>query len=91
MDKGSYGRKDRLVKEREHDVYRSRTKLQDPAICPECGVVFVKGRWIWDEAPSDAKKTICPACQRIADRFPVGFIELQGGFLNLHRDEIRRF
>jgi NMD protein affecting ribosome stability and mRNA decay len=88
MDKGLYGRKDRLMKEREHDVYRPRAKMQDPTLCTECGAVFVKGRWLWDKAPEDANKTICPACRRIADRFPVGLIEMQGGFLDKHRAEI---
>ena len=88
MDKGSYGRKDRLVKEREHDAYRSRTKLHDPTVCTKCGVVFLKGRWVWEEAPGDANKSVCPACQRIADRFPVGFIEMRGKFLDEHRAEI---
>jgi NMD protein affecting ribosome stability and mRNA decay len=88
MDKSSYGRRDRLVKEREHDVYRSRTKLPDPTLCTECGVVFMKGRWVWSTAPRDAKQSICPACRRIADRFPVGHIQMLGGFFTAHRDEI---
>ncbi len=88
MDKGLYGRKDRLVKEKEHDVYHSRTKLQDPTMCPECGAVFMKGRWVWGKAPKDANQTTCPACRRIADRFPAGHIEMQGGFFAEHRDEI---
>ncbi len=88
MDKGLYGRKDRLMKEREHDVYRSRMKLKDPTLCTECGAVFVKGRWLWGTAPTDANTTVCPACRRIADKFPVGLIEMQGGFLAEHHDEI---
>lgn len=88
MDKSSYGRRDRLMKEREHDVYRSRTKLQDPTLCTECGVVFTKGRWVWGKASSDANKTVCPACRRIADHFPAGHIEMHGGFFAKHRDEI---
>jgi NMD protein affecting ribosome stability and mRNA decay len=83
-----FGRKDRLVQEREHDAYRSRTKLQDPAICQECGAVYLKGRWVWKSAPEGANKTTCPACRRIADKFPVGYINIKGRFYADHHDEI---
>lgn len=88
MDRSSYGRKDRLVKERDHDVYRSRAKLPDSTLCAECGAVFRNGRWIWGSAPQDAKETSCPACRRTADGFPAGLIELQGEFFAEHHDEI---
>lgn len=88
MDKSSYGRKDRLVKEREHDAYHSRTKLSDPTVCTDCGVVFLKGRWVWEQAPEGANKSICPACRRVADKFPAGQIEMKGGFFAEHRGEI---
>lgn len=84
----SFGRKDRLVQEREHDVYRSRTKMPDPALCPECGAVYLKGRWVWRTPPEGAGKAMCPACRRTADQFPVGFIDLQGRFFAEHHDEI---
>lgn len=88
MDKGSFGRKDRLVKEREHDVYHSRTKQQDPAQCADCGVAYIKGRWVWRVPPQNARITTCPACRRVADRFPAGHVELQGRFFEMHHDEI---
>ena len=88
MDKSFFGRKDRLVKERGHDAYHSRTKLPDPTVCTECGAVYMKGRWIWTDAPEGADHTTCPACRRIADRFPVGHIEMKGDFFSAHRDEI---
>jgi len=31
---------------------------------------------------------MCPACQRIEDRFPAGFVTLRGDFLKEHRDEL---
>jgi DNA-directed RNA polymerase subunit RPC12/RpoP len=88
MDKSSYARKDRLVKEREHDVYRSRAKLPGSTLCSECGAVFSNGRWVWGSLPQDAKEVTCPACRRIAERFPAGRIELLGVFFNEHHDEI---
>lgn len=88
MDKGSYGRKDRLMKEREHDVYRFRAKLSGSTQCAECGALFMKGRWVWGAAMQGAKQSTCPACRRIADQFPAGLIEIQGGFFDEHHDEI---
>lgn len=88
MDKSFYGRKDRLLKEKEHDVYRIRIKLPDPALCPECGAVYIKGRWVWAEAPKESARITCPACRRIADKLPVGRIEMRGGFFSRHHDEI---
>ena len=88
MDKSYYGRRDRLVQEKEHDVYRTNMKLPEPTGCRECGAVYTKGRWVWGQAPEDAYKTVCPACRRIADKFPVGHIEVRGGFFTGHREEI---
>lgn len=88
MDKSSYGRKDRLVKERDHDAYHARAKLSDPTVCTHCGVVYLKGRWVWDHAPEGANKSICPACRRVADKFPAGHIEMKGAFFAEHRKEI---
>ncbi len=88
MDRSSYGRRDRLVKEREHDAYHSRAKLPDSTLCPKCGAVYMKGRWVWSSAPEGSNLSTCPACRRVADRFPVGRIEMQGGFFTQHHDEI---
>lgn len=88
MDKSSHGRIDRLVQERAHDSYHSRGKLPDPTVCAECGVVYLKGRWVWEAAPESASRSVCPACRRIADRFPAGHIEMKGDFFSSHRDEV---
>lgn len=88
MDKGMFGRRDRLVKEQYHDTYREGKKRPEPSVCPECGAVFAGGRWSWAEAPEDAVRVICPACQRLADGFPAGYVELQGPFFEQRRDEI---
>lgn len=88
MDKGKFGRRDRLVKEKDHDTYREGKKLPEPSLCQQCGAVFASGRWGWSEAPPGAEKTICPACQRIIDNFPAGYVELQGSFFEERREEI---
>ncbi|MCU7919790.1 MAG: ATPase [Candidatus Thiodiazotropha sp. (ex Dulcina madagascariensis)] len=87
----SLKRRDRLLKARSLDAYRSERKLPDPTLCQVCGAVFSGGRWQWLETlPEEAKETRCPACQRIHDRVPAGYLILRGDFFNAHRKEIMR-
>ncbi len=88
MYKGVFGRKDRLVRERRHDVYRIEKKLREPSKCGGCGAVFTDGRWSWADAPEITKTTTCPACQRIQDNVPAGILSLSGSFLDEHREEL---
>lgn len=81
-------RRDRLIQEHNHDTYKARGKSRQPAICPDCGAVYHKGRWRWIARPSQAVETRCPACQRTHDRYPGGYLTLSGPFLAQHRDEI---
>lgn len=81
-------RKDRLVRERVHDTYKSRKKPPDPTVCPDCGAVCCKGRWQWVAPPADAHEHVCPACQRVRDKYPGGFLHIGGPFLSGHREEI---
>ena len=83
-------RHDGLFQERVHDAYKSKGKLPEPTVCPECGAVFHEGRWQWSSAPAGAHKETCPACHRIHDHYPAGFLTLQGEFFLAHRDEIMR-
>jgi ribosomal subunit interface protein len=34
------------------------------------------------------KEVICPACRRVRDRFPAGWLRLEGAFLAAHRDDV---
>ncbi len=88
MTRGRYQRQDRLIKERRHDTYREWGKLASSAVCRDCGAVFANGRWSWDRAPFEARAAVCPACQRIDDEYPAGFVNLGGEFLTTHRPEI---
>jgi uncharacterized C2H2 Zn-finger protein len=81
-------RRDSMFEERVHDAYRARHKLPEPTVCPHCGAVFHEGRWQWLQAPTDAHQESCPACLRIHDHFPAGFVTLQGEFFLAHREEI---
>ncbi|MFC7048850.1 BCAM0308 family protein [Emcibacter nanhaiensis] len=84
-----HGRGDRLIKEEIHDPYMKRSKPAEPTVCPSCEVVFSNGRWHWsDQKPAGAHEEFCPACQRIRDKAPAGFLTLSGDFLAEHRDEI---
>ena len=88
MDKGSHGRKDRLIKEKLHNIYRERDKSLETTVCTKCGALHTNGRWTWEKPPTQASTTICPACRRIADRYPAGHVELKGMFFTERRDEI---
>lgn len=83
-------RRDQLLQEAVHDTYKSKGKLPEPTACPDCGAVFHAGRWQWMERPAQAHETLCPACMRMRDRFPAGFVFLSGDFLNEHEAEIRK-
>jgi len=45
-------RREQLFQELVHDSYKSSRKLSEPTRCPECGAVFLKGRWTWGVAPA---------------------------------------
>jgi NMD protein affecting ribosome stability and mRNA decay len=72
----------------KHDSYRATGKLADPTRCPGCGASFHKGRWTWQAAPEGAAEHRCPACERIRDGFPAGYVTLAGEYFASHRDEI---
>lgn len=81
-------RHDQLRPERVHDTYKLRGKLPEPTVCVECGAVFHEGRWSWAPRPAGAHEVTCPACHRIKDRFPAGFVQISGTYFAAHRDEI---
>jgi hypothetical protein len=81
-------RRDKGIKQERHDVYKHKGKLIEGTICTTCGVVFSKGRWVWDYKGETTKQITCPACRRIQDGHPAGFIELSGEFFDENREEI---
>lgn len=83
-------RRDRFIKEYEHDTYKTKGKLREPAVCPECGAVYHKGHWQWLARPRGARETLCPACHRMQDKYPGGYLTLSGPYQKQHRDEILR-
>lgn len=92
MNKNQFGRRDKFIQEKRIDTYQQTTKLPDPTLCTRCGCVFSNGRWSWQELPEKDRhkinKTLCPACKRIEDNVPAGYMDLSGEFFISHKDEI---
>ncbi len=82
------GRHDKLIQEERHDTYKEREKWPEPTVCSSCGAVFREGRWAWWEPAAKAHAIVCPACQRIKDEFPAGYLEIKGAFFGSHRQEL---
>ena len=87
MEKGQFGRRDRLIKTRRHDTYRRRAKPIAGTTCSRCHATVKAGRWCWDGGPTLTHST-CPACQRIMDKLPAGHVEITGDFFGANRLEI---
>lgn len=81
-------RRDRLIRERVHDPYKTRLKLTEPTVCPQCRAVFRKGRWLWEVPPLGANEELCQACHRTNDRYPAGEVSIGGDFFRAHKAEI---
>jgi NMD protein affecting ribosome stability and mRNA decay len=80
--------RDRLIQEHDHNTYKSKRKLPEPTVCPQCGAVFHEGRWTWAPRPEGAHETLCPACERARDRYPAGYVNVGGEFFREHREEL---
>ena len=80
--------REQLLQEMVHDPYKEGKKHAEPAACPLCGASYHRGHWTWAEAPAQAHAVICPACRRIRERAPAGFVKLSGEFLHTHQDEV---
>lgn len=81
-------RHDNLFQEKVHDAYKAKGKPHEPSVCPQCNAVFKQGRWQWLAVPEGAHRDTCPACLRIHDHFPAGYLTLEGEFFAGHHDEI---
>ena len=86
--KGSKMRNDRLIRDKRKDAYMHNNTPKASMVCINCGAIFSNGRWAWKEAANDLKETTCPACKRINDNYPAGFVEIKGGFYSGHEEEI---
>jgi len=70
--------RDRIYDDPRHDPYQARGKYPDSTVCRDCHAVFRRGRWTWGTAPETAHPALCPACGRIRDELPAGYVALEG-------------
>ena len=70
------------------DPYRARTKRRGSIRCTDCAALFHRGRWTWRATPQQAARALCPACRRVRERLPAGFVRLGGAFFREHREEL---
>ena len=83
------GHRERLeIASIDDDAYRPEAKFPEPTRCPDCGAAYRKGRWTWEKARAESHLHRCPACQRIRDRFPAGYVTLRGKFEPAQRLEL---
>ena len=73
-----------------HDPYQSRGKLSEPMACRDCGLVYRDGRWKKGDGAGHTHLTSCPACRRIHDKVPAGYLSIEGPFAYEHREDILR-
>lgn len=60
-----------------HHVYERKAKPADAIVCDQCALVWFGGRWYHGAPPfGEVRGGLCPACQRIRDRFPAGTIRV---------------
>lgn len=85
---GHSARRDRFVEEYKHDSYKMPGKLKEPTVCKTCGALYHKGRWTWEAKPAGAEQITCPACLRIEDKNPKGFLTVKGPYKTQHRDQV---
>lgn len=70
------------------DAYRLDRKLAEPVTCPQCHATYHHGHWHWGKAAPGTALVTCPACERIADDYPGGWVTLKGEYYADHREEI---
>jgi len=90
-----------ITKRVDHEAGRHRTAraLAEPAICEVCGDVYADRRWSKPDPERFSKKhphfrpaqrVLCPACKRVRNGVPSGYLHLEGQFLSDHREEIEQ-
>jgi NMD protein affecting ribosome stability and mRNA decay len=80
----------RIFIDERHDTYKQIEKHPEPTVCTQCGAHFKSGRWTWEPIPNNYYETVCPACQRSAENYPAGIINLSGPFFSDNSKEILR-
>jgi hypothetical protein len=82
--------RDRSFDAARHDPYQMKGKYAEPTVCKTCHATFQHGHWVWGALPDAAQQAECPACHRIRDKQPAGFITLAGAVVEGDRDALVR-
>lgn len=64
------------------------SKEAQPSVCQQCRAVFINGRWCWRDIPANADSVVCPACHRINQDYPAGYVTFEGPFYSSHSQEV---
>jgi len=80
------------------DPYQLRLDPGEVAACTECHALYQRRHWFFDAdaylretMQPTTRMVLCPACQKIRDRYAEGRVTLQpSAFLTAHKDEILR-
>ncbi|NWF89296.1 MAG: ATPase [Ignavibacteriaceae bacterium] len=86
--KSNSRRKDRLLKDQRKDAYLDQFSTRESSVCAKCNAVYTNGRWTWKTSEQTTTRTTCPACRRISDNYPAGYIEIKGNFFVQHSNDI---
>ncbi|MEN3046144.1 MAG: BCAM0308 family protein [Candidatus Hydrothermales bacterium] len=78
------------------DPYMDKSLYSDPTICPTCGLIYHKKRWVNNpellkkikENEKRVEHKDCPACRKIKDKYPLGIVEIRGDFVIKKNEEI---
>lgn len=73
-----------------HDAYFHIGKPAAPAVCMDCHAVFQHGHWAWAKPPAGAADVLCPACQRVREQQPGGYLTLDAALTARERDDMVR-
>ncbi|HTQ00201.1 MAG TPA: BCAM0308 family protein [Casimicrobiaceae bacterium] len=78
----------RILDDARHDPYQAQGKLAEPTRCGTCGAVYHRGRWQWIEATQGTRSSDCPACRRVHDGLPAGWLTIEGSYVGPRRADL---
>ncbi len=76
--------------------HRPPRAIKEPAICGDCGAVYMNRRWttadsfVGKKNRRSVKTILCPACKQKRAGEPRGFVFLDGAFFVEHQKQIKQ-